>query len=227
MAEPVRPRVTLHYAQTLDGRIATRTGQSQWISCNQTLQLAHRLRADHDAVLIGVGTVLADNPRLTVRLVSGASPLRVVADSTLRLPLDAQVLTDGASRTLVATTSRAPRERLEDVQGRGAEVLVLGQDPHGRVDLCDLLLRLAHLGVSSLLIEGGSRLITSALQERLVNRLVLCIAPKLVGAGVEAVGNLGILHMDDALQFAQSSFTTLGEDIIFEGRLEGAVSHEL
>src|SRR5207248_11623610 len=92
-----RPRVTMHYAQTLDGRIATRTGQSQWISGEASLRLAHELRAAHQAVMVGVGTILADNPRLPVRLVDGASPRRIVVASPLRAPLDAHVLTDGAA----------------------------------------------------------------------------------------------------------------------------------
>ncbi len=107
-APPTRTSLTVHYAQTLDGRIATRTGHSQWISGQDSLRLAHQLRASHQAVMVGVGTVLADNPRLTVRNVPGPSPLRIVVDSTLRLPLDAAVLTDGAAPTLVATTPRAP-----------------------------------------------------------------------------------------------------------------------
>src|SRR5438132_13313869 len=106
------PAVTVHYAQTLDGRIATRTHSSQWISGDAALQLAHELRAAHEAVMVGVGTVVADNPRLTVRLVPGRSPLRIVADSALSLPPDASVLTDGAAKTLIATTERAPHERL-------------------------------------------------------------------------------------------------------------------
>ena len=103
-----RPRVTLHFAQTLDGRIATRTGCSQWISGPGSLRLAHELRADHDAVMVGAGTVCSDNPRLTVRLVEGHSPLRVIVDSTLRLPLTSNVLTDGQ-----APTPSLPRHTLQ------------------------------------------------------------------------------------------------------------------
>ncbi len=112
------PRVTVHYAQTLDGRIATWTGHSQWISCDETLRLAHRLRADHQAVMVGAGTICADNPHLTVRLVDGESPLRVIVDSTLRLPLDSHVLTDGG-QTLVAATSRATPRQVEAVRRLG------------------------------------------------------------------------------------------------------------
>ncbi|MDQ3808823.1 MAG: dihydrofolate reductase family protein, partial [Chloroflexota bacterium] len=105
-------RVTVHYAQSVDGRLATRTGDSQWIGGPASLRLAHQLRAEHADILVGVGTVLADNPRLTVRLVAGHSPRRVVVDSTLRLPLEAHVLTDGAAPTLIATTERALPERV-------------------------------------------------------------------------------------------------------------------
>jgi riboflavin-specific deaminase-like protein len=122
MAEPdgALPTLTIHYAQTLDGRIATRTGDSQWISSPDSLAFAHQLRASHKAIMVGVGTILADDPRLTVRLSPGESPRRVVLDSALRIPLDAKVLTDGQSQTLVATTSRAPAERIEAVRNVGA-----------------------------------------------------------------------------------------------------------
>src|SRR5919204_151270 len=120
-----RPSVTVHYAQTLDGRIATRTGNSRWISGEASLRLAHELRAEHQAVMVGVGTILADDPRLTVRLVEGSSPRRIVVDSTLRLPLDAHVLTDGAVDTIVATTPRAPQDRIMAVRCRGADVLIV------------------------------------------------------------------------------------------------------
>ena len=214
-----RPSVTIHYAQTLDGRIATRTGQSQWVSGDESLRLAHELRAAHQAILVGVGTVLTDNPRLTVRLVPGQSPCRIIADSTLRLPLDAHVLTDGAAKTIVATTARAPQGGIEAIRERGADVLIVNQDSAGQVDLCDLLPRLAARGIESLLIEGGQGLITAALREHLADRLVVCIAPKVMGCGIEAVGELNVSRLSEALTFAQASFTPLGEDIIFDGQI--------
>lgn len=217
------PAVTIHYAQTLDGRIATRTGHSQWVSSPASLELAHRLRASHDAVMVGVGTVIADDPRLTVRLAGGRSPCRIVLDSTLRLPLDSNVLNDGEARTLVATTAKAPEDRVRAVQDSGARVLVVEQDDDGRVDLGDLLHRLAALNINSVLIEGGQGLITAALSARLFQRLVVCIAPKIIGAGIEAVGDLRIRSLTDAVTFVRQSFTLLGGDIIFDGESEPAV----
>ena len=211
------PTVTVHYAQTLDGRIATRTGHSQWISCAASLRLAHELRATHDAVLVGVGTAVADDPRLTVRLVPGHSPLRIVVDSTLRIPLDRQVLTDGAAPTLIVTTARAPAERLRAVEACGVEVMIARQDTSERVDLGDLLARLRRRGVRSVLIEGGGAVITSALRGQLVDELVVCIAPKLIGDGIAAVHDLNILRMGDALTFTRSEFEPLDDDIIFRG----------
>ncbi len=217
---PHRPSVTLHYAQTLDGRIATRTGQSQWISGEASLQLAHQLRAEHHAVMVGVGTVTVDNPRLTVRLASGPSPVRVVADSTLRLPMGAHVLSDGIAETVIATTARAPQGRIEAVRHRGATVLVVGEDDSSRVDLRELMQRLSSLGIGSLLIEGGRGIITSALRSQLVDRMVLCISPKVLGTGIEAVGDLGVTLLANAMTFSETCITPLGDDIIFDGRLK-------
>jgi riboflavin-specific deaminase-like protein len=218
-----RPSLTVHYAQTLDGRIATSTGNSQWISGEHSLRLAHELRAAHDAVMVGVGTVIADNPRLTVRLVAGSQPLRVVVDSTLRVPLDSAVLTDGVAPTLLLTTSAAPARRVADVLKLGASVAVLPTDAAGRVDLRASLQELWRREVRTVLLEGGARMITAAMADRLVDRLTVCIAPKVVGAGIEAVGNLDILKLDDAVTFESASFRPLGEDIIFEGRLRQGV----
>ena len=212
-------RVTVHFAQSLDGRLATRTGDSQWIGGPASLRLAHRLRAEHTVVLVGIGTVLADNPRLTVRLVAGASPRRVVVDSTLRLPLDCHLLADGAAPTLVATTERAAPERVAAVRATGADVLVLTPTEDGRVDLKRLLERFQ---TDSVLIEGGGGIITSALQQHLAQRLVVCIAPRVIGAGIEAVGDLHTERLRDALAFHSSSFTLLEDDVIFDGQLGNA-----
>src|SRR5688572_3982769 len=120
------PFVTLKFASSLDGRIATKTGDSQWISSSASLQLAHQLRAEHEAILVGIGTVLADNPRLNVRLVAGTDPLRVVVDSKLQIPSDANVLLEGAAQnTLIATTEAADKTRLAEINNLGAEVLLL------------------------------------------------------------------------------------------------------
>ncbi len=220
MKDLSRPRVTVHYAQTLDGRIATRTHQSQWIGGEASLRYAHQLRANHEAVLVGVGTVMADDPRLTVRLVPGRSPLRVVLDSTLRLPMGSHLLTDGAAETLIATTDRAPEERIAAARRQGAKVVVVGQDADGRVDLAELLHYLSDMGIASVLIEGGQGLITTALRRGLVDRLTVCLAPKLLGLGIEAVGDLGISSLTEALTFQELSVTRLGEDLILDGLLQ-------
>lgn len=217
-----RPNVTIHYAQSLDGRIATLNGDSQWVSSNASLQLAHRLRASHEAVMVGIGTVIADNPCLTVRLADGPSPARIVVDSTLRLPLGARVLSDGASRTIIACTACAPEERIRAVRELGASVLVAGSDTSGQVDLTELMHSLRGLGIASVLIEGGQGLITSALRKRIVDRLVVCIAPKIIGAGIDAVGDLNISYLREAMTFRSASFVPLGQDLIFDGQLEPA-----
>jgi 5-amino-6-(5-phosphoribosylamino)uracil reductase/diaminohydroxyphosphoribosylaminopyrimidine deaminase/5-amino-6-(5-phosphoribosylamino)uracil reductase len=218
---PALPWVTIKYAQSLDGRIATRSGESQWISGSDSLVYAHELRARHDAILVGVGTVLHDNPRLTVRLVEGRDPLRVIADSALRTPLDAALL-DEPSTALFAATPTVEPERRATLEARGARVVVLPAGDDGRVDLQALLLALAARGVRSVLVEGGAEMITSLLRRRLAHRLVVCVAPKVLGLGVEAIGDLGILRLDEALTFTRARFWLCGADVLFQGDVEGA-----
>jgi 5-amino-6-(5-phosphoribosylamino)uracil reductase/diaminohydroxyphosphoribosylaminopyrimidine deaminase/5-amino-6-(5-phosphoribosylamino)uracil reductase len=219
------PTVTIHYAQTLDGRIAARDGTSRWISGEESLRFAHELRAAHDAVMVGVGTVIADDPRLTVRLVAGRSPLRVVVDSALRVPLGAQIASDGAAPSLVATTFGADPARAAALAERRVEVLRVDADEAGRVDLASLLRELARRGVASVLIEGGRSLITSALRDRVVDRLVVCIAPKILGSGVDAVGDLGASCLGDALTFARVETWRCGVDLIVDGSLQRVAAH--
>ena len=215
-----RPSVTVHYAQTIDGRLATRTGDSQWISGQESLLLAHALRASHAAVLVGAGTVGVDDPRLTTRLVEGPSPVRVVLDSKLRLSPKANVVTDGAAPTILATTDLAPVDRRRAFARRAVEVLVLPSTPDGRVDIGSLLDELGARGMATLLVEGGAGVITAMIRERRVNRLVVSIAPLVLGAGIEAIGDLDIMRLRDALSFRRASFSQLGPDVIFDGELE-------
>jgi 5-amino-6-(5-phosphoribosylamino)uracil reductase/diaminohydroxyphosphoribosylaminopyrimidine deaminase/5-amino-6-(5-phosphoribosylamino)uracil reductase len=214
------PAVTISYAQTLDGRLATRSGSSQWISGPESLRFAHDLRASHDAVMVGVGTVLRDNPRLTVRLVSGANPLRVIVDSTLSIPVTAAVLAGGAATgTIIAVTERAPAERRATVEALGAAVVLVASGKDGRVDLPALLEALHERGIRSLMVEGGARLITSLLRDRLADRLAVCIAPKILGKGIEAVGDLAIDALDDAIQVVEPTMIRYGADLIIDGRI--------
>jgi diaminohydroxyphosphoribosylaminopyrimidine deaminase / 5-amino-6-(5-phosphoribosylamino)uracil reductase len=217
----VRPTVTVSYAQTLDGRLAAANGSSRWISSPDSLRFAHQLRAEHDAVAVGAGTACNDDPRLTVRLVPGDDPLRVVVDSALRTPLSAAVLANGAAKgTVLAVTDRAPDERCAEAESLGATVLRLPASGQGRVDLDTLLSGLHSLGVRSVMVEGGAALITSFLCERLVDRLAVCIAPKILGRGIEAVGDLGISDLTDSLMLTDTAVTPYGVDLVIDSRVE-------
>lgn len=217
----LRPHVTISYAQTLDGRLATAGGSSQWISGDESLCHAHELRASHDAVMVGAGTVCADDPRLTVRHAPGKDPLRVVVDSALRVPLASAVLRDGAAgRTIFAVTRRAEPGRCEEVRALGATVLELPEDEAGRVDLRAAMAALREMDVRSVMVEGGAELITALLKSRLVDRMCVCVAPKILGCGIEAVGDLGISDLDSSLTLVDTSFTPCGSDLILDCRVE-------
>ena len=217
---PDRPYVILKYAQTLDGRIATAGGDAKWISGPGERRISHALRAACDAVAVGAGTVLADDPQLTVRMVPGASPIRVVLDSTLRLPADAQVFGPHAS-TIILATERSDPVRREALQERAVTVEIVRDSPDG-IDLADGLARLRRLGVRSLLVEGGARVITSMLRGRLADRVVVAVAPLLLGAGTEAVGDLGTKLVADGLRLVHRTIHQAGPDLMIAGDLDPA-----
>ena len=215
------PLVTVKFAQTLDGRIATSTGNSQWISSPASQRMAHKLRTLNDAIMVGVGTILNDNPQLTVRLVRGRNPTRIILDSKLRIPLEAKVLTHQESApTIIVTTSSADVERLAALRQMGIEVLVAREDERGEVDLGHLLEMLGQWGISSVLVEGGAETITSLLRLNLVDRLVIIVAPKIMGKGIEAVGELNITDVSQTLKLSFGRTYRMGEDLVIEARLE-------
>jgi riboflavin-specific deaminase-like protein len=169
--------------------------------------------------MVGVGTMLADNPELTVRLVKGRNPTRIILDSRLRIPLDAKVLTNQENaRTLVAATPAAPEAKLAALRRMGIEVLIVPPDKQGKVDLMQLLKTLGQRQISSLLVEGGAETITSFLGLNLVDKIIAIIAPKIMGKGTDAVGELNITDVSKALKLSFERVYRSGEDIVVEGR---------
>ncbi|MDQ3986379.1 MAG: GTP cyclohydrolase II RibA [Actinomycetota bacterium] len=217
-----RPFVTLKYAQSIDGRIATGSGDSKWISGQEERAISHALRAHCDAIMVGVGTVLTDDPELTVRMVEGASPMRVVLDSRLRTPTTAKILNERAT-TLIITTKNADAERVESLRAGGAAVHVLTRGTGG-VDLPAALLRLKKMGIQSLLVEGGARVITSLLSERLVDRMIVSVAPKVLGSGTEGIGDLRISQVTDGLSLSGRSVHLAGDDVLISANVDQAAT---
>jgi GTP cyclohydrolase II len=208
-----RPNVLLKYAQTIDGRIATQTGDARWISGEPERRVAHAMRAGCDAVLVGARTMLQDDPQLTVRMVPGASPLRVVLDSTLRTPLTAKVLSDDAATLIVCRPDADPARR-RALASASVMVREVASGPEG-LRIMDVLRLLRSLGVASLLVEGGGRVITSMLRSGAVDRVVLSVSPTIIGAGVDAVGPLGISRVSEGVRLVNRSVYLAGDDVLF------------
>jgi 3,4-dihydroxy 2-butanone 4-phosphate synthase/GTP cyclohydrolase II len=207
-----RPNVVLKYAQTMDGRIATRTGDAKWISGESERRVAHAMRAGCDAVLVGARTMLQDDPQLTVRMVPGASPMRVVLDSTLRTPVTAKVLSDDAA-TLILCRPGADPARRRELAATGVMVREVAGGPEG-LRIADVLRLLRSLDVASLLVEGGGRVITSMLQAGAVDRVVVSVSPIIIGAGVEAVGPLGVSRVSEGIRLVNRSVYLAGDDLL-------------
>jgi 3,4-dihydroxy 2-butanone 4-phosphate synthase/GTP cyclohydrolase II len=212
------PFVTLSYAQSVDGGTMARPSRPFALSSEESFRMTHRLRSRHDALLVGINTVLVDDPRLTVRLCDGDHPQPVVLDSRLRFPLDARLLAHPDKPPLLLTTAAAPPREVARMESKGACVCVLPADATGRVDLFAALQCLAERGVKSLMVEGGATVINSFLQSRLLDYCVITVVPKLIGAGGSGAGRC---PSDDRppLSIVECRYQPLGVDLIVHGAI--------
>lgn len=215
------PFVILKLAASLDGRIATSTGESRWVTGSSARQYVHHLRDQVDAVIVGAGTVLADDPRLTCRIPGGSDPLRVVLDGRLRIPLKAHLLHQReAAKTIVVTGSLAPMRKIETIRGYGATVWRFPLR-RGRIPFAPVLKKLGKMGMLSVMIEGGATTAGWALKERVVDKVLIFYAPKLIGGdGKEMIAALGIKKMSRCKRIRDMEVKRLGEDFLVSGYLK-------
>ena len=216
-----RPFVTVKAAESIDGKIATRKGDSRWISSEKSRRMVHAMRSEADAVMVGVNTVVADDPLLTSRMNGSArrQPLRIIVDARLSAPLSSKVFSKKlAGNTIVATTRYASRNKMNALEKKGVELLTFNGSGR-RVDLKKLLKALSARGVINLLVEGGGTLISSLLNEGLVDKVLFFIAPKIIGgsSAVTAVEGAGAAKVKDAIKIESISVERAGEDILLSG----------
>ncbi len=225
-----RPFTTAKWAMTLDGKLATWSGDSRWISGETSRQWVHNLRDAADAIIVGVGTVLADDPQLTVRRATGdgyprrveraCAPWRVVLDSHCRIPLNSRLLSPAlAGRTLICTSQRADKDARRSLEMHGANVAVLPDGARGvGVDFTCVIHELAQQGVMHAIVEGGATVLASSLQSGCVDGVAVFVAPKIIGgAGAPSpVGGIGAEHMRDALALKTMTMRQMGDDVLLE-----------
>jgi diaminohydroxyphosphoribosylaminopyrimidine deaminase/5-amino-6-(5-phosphoribosylamino)uracil reductase len=220
------PQVTLKAAVTLDGRSAARSGESKWITGPAARREVHRMRAAADAVMVGIGTVLADDPELTVRAVPGKNPLRVVLDSQLRTPLSAKLVTSARQQaTLLLHLESASARRQQQLRAAGVELAVVKAAGKGRgIDLVSALVELARRQVVSLLVEGGARVHGALLDAELVDRVAVFIAPCLLGDahGLPLAAGQKPRTLADAFRLVEPELLSLGDDVLVRGALASA-----
>lgn len=230
-----RPEVHVKYAMSLDGKIATHTGHARWITGPEARRQAHIIRDQSDAVLVGIDTVVADNPLLTTRLINEDSgsggpshPIRVIVDSHARTPVDAAMLApDAPGRTLIAISSLAPTERVEALRSAGAEVLTVAA-LDGRVDLRALLDCLGQRGINTLMVEGGARVIGSLADYGLIDRVTAFIAPVLLGGdgAPSPIAGEGVAEASDGRRLVSPVIQQVGNDVSISGYLAGRYPDE-
>jgi len=206
------PYVTLKFAQSIDGRIATTKGDSRWISSEESLKFAHKLRAINDAVLIGANTLAKDNPELTTRLVNGSNPVRIVLSNSGKLNKKRKLFIDKAAPTFVATGNDSVPG-----SGNGFETLKLKKGRDG-LSLKELLKKLGQMNIVSLLVEGGADVSTSFMRQKLIDNVIIITAPKFLGNGIHSIGDLSINKINKAIGLQDVEWSRSGPDMVLSGR---------
>lgn len=254
-----KPFVVLKTAMSLDGKISTYTGESKWITGENSRKSVHKLRNKYMGIMVGVNTVIKDNPELTCRLESGNNPVRIIVDSTLRIPMNSKVILNNKNLydlnilkkingelensrdyfrvdnnlsfnnkkslkdiTIIATTNKADKEKIKLLESKGILVIITKQK-NNKVDLNDLMIKLGRLNIDSILLEGGAELNFSAINEKIVDKVICYIAPKIIGGTLAKtpIGGQGIEKLIDAINIKNMSLKSIGEDVVIEGYIEG------
>jgi diaminohydroxyphosphoribosylaminopyrimidine deaminase/5-amino-6-(5-phosphoribosylamino)uracil reductase len=219
------PFVILKSGMSLDGKVATKTGESRWVTSEASREYVHQLRNQIDATLVGIETILRDNPRLTTRLKNGKGrdPIRVVIDSLLRIPIRMRIFTqESDAGNIIITTFNAPIDRIKKIESAGAKVLFVKPKGRNRVDMQSMVKELGKLQISSLLIEGGPGINASAIQEGIVDKVIMFIAPIIIGGKLapSAIQGEGIARLEEALRIHDIKTKRLGNDLMVEGYVE-------
>ena len=220
--EHKKPFIVLKAAMTLDGKIATATGQSKWITNETSRAYGYKLRDIYDGIMVGINTVIEDNPMLTARVDGGKNPIRIVVDSSLKIDINANVVQDKSAKTIVATTDKADKDKILKLQAQNVDVIVVDKDKNDKVDIEKLLDILGQQNICSILVEGGATLSGSFVAKKLVDKVYFFIAPKIIG-GKEAktpVAGTGILNLQEALTLKDIQIEKLEEDILIIGRVD-------
>jgi diaminohydroxyphosphoribosylaminopyrimidine deaminase/5-amino-6-(5-phosphoribosylamino)uracil reductase len=221
------PYVVMKYAMTMDGKIATATGKSQWITGEKARENVHKDRSRYSSIMVGVGTVITDNPSLTSRIEGGRDPIRIICDTNLKTPLESTIVTTAKEvKTIIATTSN-DKEKQKAYLSHGCEILTLNQKGT-HIDLNQLMNELGKNGIDSVLLEGGSTLNFSALQSRIVHKVQAYIAPKLFGGNQAKtpIGGVGIEEITNCITLKNQRISWFGEDILIEGEVDDICSQE-
>ena len=220
--EHKKPFIVLKAAMTLDGKIATATGQSKWITNETSRAYGYKLRDIYDGIMVGINTVIEDNPMLTARVDGGKNPIRIVVDSSLKIDINANVVQDKSAKTIIATTDKADKDKILKLQAQDVDVIVVDKDKNDKVDIEKLLDILGQQNICSILVEGGATLSGSFVAKKLVDKVYFFIAPKIIG-GKEAktpVAGTGILNLQEALTLKDIQIEKLEEDILIIGRVD-------
>ena len=220
--EHKKPFIVLKAAMTLDGKIATATGQSKWITNETSRAYGYKLRDIYDGIMVGINTVIEDNPMLTARVDGGKNPIRIVVDSSLKIDINANVVQDKSAKTIIATTDKADKDKILKLQAQNVDVIVVDKDENDKVDIEKLLNILGQQNICSILVEGGATLSGSFVAKKLVDKVYFFIAPKIIG-GKEAktpVAGTGILNLQEALALKDIQIEKLEEDILIIGRVD-------